>query len=133
MFYPEAVSLSVLINVFFLYSFLGWVMECIVIRREKGHWENRGFAHSPFCIIYGFGSMLGYAALNPLADNLVLLFFVGALTATAFEYLVGRAMQRLFGDFWWDYSEKKFNYKRIIEPIFTSQMIWYKIMTKIVN
>lgn len=114
MFYPEAVSLSVLINVFFLYSFLGWAMECIVIRREKGHWENRGFAHSPFCIIYGFGSMLGYAALNPLADNLVLLFFVGALTATAFEYLVGRAMQRLFGDFWWDYSEKKFNYKGIL-------------------
>lgn len=44
----------------------------------------------------------------------MLLFFVGALTATGFEYLVGRAMQRLFGDFWWDYSEKKFNYKGIL-------------------
>ena len=39
---------QVLINAFFLYSFLGWVMECIVIRREKGRWENRGFAHLPF-------------------------------------------------------------------------------------
>ena len=113
-FYPEAVSVSVLINVFFLYSFLGWVMECIVIRREKGVWENRGFAHSPFCIIYGFGAMLGYAALQPLADNLLLLYFVGALTATAFEFLVGRTMERLFGDFWWDYSGKRFNYKGIL-------------------
>ena len=54
-FYTAPVAPHVLINAFFLYSFLGWVMECIVIRREKGRWENRGFAHLPFCIIYGFG------------------------------------------------------------------------------
>lgn len=114
LFYTEAVPLYVLIDVFFLYSFLGWLMECIVIHREKGVWENRGFAHSPFCIIYGFGAMLGYAALRPLAGNVILLYFVGALAATGFEYLVGRTMQRLFGDFWWDYSEKRFNYKGIL-------------------
>ena len=114
MFYPEAVPLSVLINVFFLYSFLGWCMECVVIRREKGVWENRGFAHSPFCIIYGFGAMLGYAVLRPLASNVVLLYFVGALAATGFEFLTARAMERLFGGFWWDYSEKRFNYKGMV-------------------
>lgn len=114
MFYTHAVPLYVLIDVFFLYSFLGWLMECIVIHRETGVWENRGFAHSPFCVIYGFGAMLGYAALRPLADNLILLYFVGAMAATGFEFLVGRMMQRLFGDFWWDYSEKRFNYKGIL-------------------
>lgn len=114
MFYPEAVSIPVLINAFFLYSFLGWLMECVVIRREKGIWENRGFARSPFCVIYGFGAMLGYAALRPLADRYLLLCFVGALAATGFEYLVGRMMQRLFGDVWWDYSGKRFNYRGIL-------------------
>lgn len=114
LFYTHAVPLYVLIDVFFLYSFLGWLMECIVIHRETGAWENRGFAHSPFCVIYGFGAMLGYAALRPLADNLILLYFVGALAATGFEFLVGRMMQRLFGDFWWDYSGKRFNYKGIL-------------------
>ena len=113
-FYPEVVPLYALIDVFFLYSFLGWAMECVVIRREKGVWENRGFARSPFCIIYGFGAMLGYAVLRPLAGNFLLLFFVGALTATAFEYLTARAMMRLFGEFWWDYSAKRFNYKGIL-------------------
>ena len=73
LFYMEPVALHVLLNAFFLYSFMGWIMECIVIRREKGKWENRGFAHLPFCIIYGFGAMLGFAVLRPL----VLLMFFG--------------------------------------------------------
>ena len=47
-FYTAPVAPHVLINAFFLYSFLGWVMECIVIRRVKGRWENRSFAHLPF-------------------------------------------------------------------------------------
>ena len=57
-FYHTAVPLWALIDAFFLYSFLGWCMECVVIRREKGEWENRGFVRSPFCIIYGFGARL---------------------------------------------------------------------------
>lgn len=113
-FYFEPVQLHVLINAFFLYSFLGWCMECCVIRREKGVWENRGFAHLPFCIIYGFGSMLGYAFLRPFSHNYVLLYIVGALAATALEYATARIMLRLFGTFWWDYTNKRFNYKGIL-------------------
>lgn len=113
-FYTAPVALHVLINAFFLYSFLGWVMECIVIRREKGKWENRGFAHLPFCIIYGFGAMLGFAILRPVSHNYVLLFVVGAVAATAFEYITARLMLRLFGTFWWDYTNKPLNYKGIL-------------------
>ena len=112
--YTEPVALHVFLNAFFLYSFMGWIMECIVIRREKGKWENRGFAHLPFCIIYGFGAMLGYALLRPISDNYVLLYIVGAVLATAFEYLTARLMLRLFGTFWWDYTNKPFNYKGIL-------------------
>ena len=102
------------INAFFFYSFFGWVMECIVIRRERGIWENRGFVHLPFCIIYGFGAMLGFVLLRPLARNYPLLFLVGAVLATALEYLTGRLMLRLFGRLWWDYSGKPFHYQGII-------------------
>lgn len=112
--YSADVSPYMIINAFFLYSFLGWVMECIVIRREKGVWENRGFVHSPFCIIYGFGAILGYALLRPFSHNLVLLYVVGALMATLFEYLTARLMLRLFGNLWWDYSNKPFNYQGIL-------------------
>lgn len=112
--YTEPVALHVFFNAFFLYSFMGWIMECIVIRREKGKWENRGFAHLPFCIIYGFGAMLGFTVLRPLSGNYVLLYIVGAVLATTFEYLTARLMLRLFGTFWWDYTNKPFNYKGIL-------------------
>ncbi len=102
------------INALFLYSFCGWVMECIVIRRERGVWENRGFVHLPLCIIYGFGAMFGSALLRPIAHNYLLLYVTGALLATAFEYATGRLMLRLFGQLWWDYSNKPFNYQGII-------------------
>ena len=111
MFYSNPVEPYVLVNAFFIYSFMGWVMECIVIRREKGFWENRGFARVPFCIIYGFGAMLGYLLLKPFSHNYFLLYLVGAVCATAFEYLTARLMLRLFGTFWWDYTNKPFNYK----------------------
>lgn len=113
-FYHAPVPLWALVDAFFLYSFLGWCMECVVIRREKGAWENRGFVKSPFCIIYGFGAMLGYALLRPFPGNYVLLYVVGAAAATAFEYLTALLMLRLFGSFWWDYTNKPFNYKGII-------------------
>lgn len=114
MFYSNPVEPYVLVNAFFIYSFMGWVMECIVIRREKGFWENRGFARVPFCIIYGFGAMLGYLLLKPFSHNYFLIYLVGAVCATAFEYLTARLMLRLFGTFWWDYTNKPFNYKGIL-------------------
>lgn len=114
LFYDQRVPVDVLVNVFFLYSFVGWCMECVVIRREKGAWENRGFARLPFCIIYGFGAMLGYAVLRPLMGHTVVLYFVSALGATAFEYATACLMQKMFGEFWWDYSHKRFNYKGMI-------------------
>lgn len=103
-----------LIVTFFLFSFLGWCMEMLVIRREKGHFENRGFARSPFCVIYGFGAMIGYIMLKPFSFNWILLYAVGALAATLFEFCTGKLMLRLFGGFWWDYSEKPFNYKGML-------------------
>lgn len=102
------------INMFFIFSFLGWIMECIVIRREKGKVENRGFVTGPFCIVYGFGAMLGYFLLEPLSHSLIALFIGGAIGATLFEYLTAMVMLHLFGKFWWDYTEKPFNYKGII-------------------
>ena len=99
---------------FFIYAFIGWVMECIVIRREKGIWENRGFAKLPFCIIYPFGAIAVYELLSPIADNIVALYISGAIIATTIEYITAKVMLMLFGEFWWDYKNKFMNYQGII-------------------
>ena len=103
-----------MINLFFAFSFLGWIMECLVIRREKGHFENRGFVKGPFCVIYGFGAMTAYLLMRGLADRPVELYLLGAVSATTLEYFTARLMLRFFGRFWWDYEEKPYNYRGMI-------------------
>ena len=103
-----------LVSAFILYSMLGWLVESIYMSFCNKKITNRGFAKGPFCPIYGFGAVIGYLILCPMADNLVAVYFAGAFLATTFEYIVGIGMIRLLGDLWWDYNEKPFNYKGII-------------------
>ena len=99
---------------FFIYSFLGWGMECILIRRQKGYWENRGFANQPLCVIYGFGVFIACYLFAPIQHNYAALYVWGCIGATVFEYIVAMAMMKLFGEVWWNYDHLKFNYKGII-------------------
>lgn len=102
------------INCFFVYSFLGWVFECIVMSITEKKPVNRGFIKGPLCTIYGVGALSAYFLFRPFADNEILLFIIGAIAATVFEMVVALLMTKIFGYFWWNYNNKKFNYKGVI-------------------
>lgn len=99
---------------FMIYSMIGWLVESIYMSICNRKITNRGFAKGPFCPIYGFGGVLGYLILHPLQGKYIELYIAGALIATLFEFLVGKLMLSLFGELWWDYNEKPFNYKGIV-------------------
>ncbi|MBO6015951.1 MAG: putative ABC transporter permease [Lachnospiraceae bacterium] len=103
-----------LAQIFIMYSMMGWLIETIYISICDRKLTNRGFAASPLCPIYGFGGLLGYMVLHPLAEHKFVLYVTGALLATAFEFLVAKLMEKTLGDVWWDYSEKPFNYQGVI-------------------
>lgn len=103
-----------LVSAFIIYSMLGWMVESIYMSICNRKLTNRGFGRGPFCPIYGFGAVIGYILLHPFSGNPVKLYLIGALLATIFEFLVGKLMQRLFGEVWWDYHEKPCNYQGII-------------------
>ena len=111
-FHKVGMDIFYFINCFFVYSFLGWIFECIVISYEEKTPVNRGFIRGPFCTIYGVGALGTYFLFLPISH--MLLFFLGAILATTFEFLVAKLMVRLFGEFWWDYNNKPFNYKGVI-------------------
>ena len=103
------------VNWFFMYSFLGYLLECIVLTIEyKKPVVDRGFGHGPFCVIYGFGAVGACLLLSPLADHPVELYTASMTMATTMELITANVMIRLFGSFWWDYSHKPFNYRGII-------------------
>lgn len=99
---------------FIIYSMLGWLVESIYMSVCNRKITNRGFAKGPFCPIYGFGGVVGYLILHPLEGKYIQLYIAGALIATLFEFLVGKLMLAAFGEIWWDYNEKPFNYKGIV-------------------
>lgn len=94
---------------FFIYAFLGWVLETVNFLVTERRLVKRGFLHAPICSIYGFGMILIIGVLTPLKSNPVALFFAGGLAATVLEYFTGYALDKAFNIRWWDYSEKKFN------------------------
>lgn len=104
-----------LINWFFLFSFIGYLLECVVLTYENIHLVfNRGFGHGPFCVIYGVGAAGALILLEPVSHSPVRLYLFSMIMATAIELFTGHVMVKLFGTFWWDYSRKPFNYKGMI-------------------
>lgn len=103
-----------LVMAFIIYSILGWFVESVYMSICNRKLTNRGFGKGPFCPIYGVGALTGYFLLSPLSEHKFLLYLTGALAATLFEYLVGQLMLRVFGEVWWDYRNKRWNFKGII-------------------
>ena len=103
------------LNCFFIYSFLGYIFECIVLSLQTRKLVlNRGFAHCPLCIIYGVGAFGVQYVIAPAAHGYLQLFIIGAVSATLLEIITAGVMTRLFGSFWWDYRSRPFNYHGVI-------------------
>lgn len=95
--------------VFFIYAFLGWCTEVSYAATKTGKFVNRGFLNGPWCPIYGFGVVIVLAFLEPLKDNLFLLFLGSVVLTSALEWLTGFLLEKLFAQRWWDYSDEPFN------------------------
>lgn len=94
---------------FFIYSFLGWFMECVAVGIEKRKFINRGFLIGPYCPIYGFSSIMMILFLGKYQSDAFVLFIMSAFICTFFEYITSFLMEKLFKARWWDYSHKTFN------------------------
>lgn len=97
------------IALFFIYSFLGWVMESVADTIKKKKFVNRGFLIGPYCPIYGAGVLLITIFLAKYNDDIWITFFMSLLICGTLEYLTSYVMEKLFKARWWDYSERKFN------------------------
>ena len=94
---------------FFVYAFLGWCAEVGYAATKTGKFVNRGFLNGPWCPVYGFGVVIVLSCLEPLSGNLPLLFLGSVALTSALEWLTGFALEKLFHQRWWDYSDEPFN------------------------
>ena len=94
-----------------IFSFLGWVWECIYVSIRQRKIVNRGYVTGPVCTIYGCGAVSLFIILKPVSGNVFILFVAGIVIATLLEYVTAAVMELIFHTSWWDYTHEKFNYK----------------------
>ena len=97
------------ISYFFIYSFLGWIIETIYAILINGYFVKRGFLYGPICPIYGFGAVILIMATKRLYGKPFMKFIISTIAFTVFEYLVSLVLEMLFGLRWWDYSNDFLN------------------------
>ena len=94
---------------FFIYCFIGWIIESTYVSLKCGHPVNRGFLRLPLLPLYGSGAIIMLWASLPFQDNLFLVFISGMIGASALEYATGYVMERLFKMKYWDYTGQPLN------------------------
>jgi len=102
-------KIFLVILIFLLYSFLGWIMETIYCMIIDKKFVNRGFLIGPVCPIYGFGGILIIFFLSKYKDDILVLFCMAVIICAILEYFTSYILEKIFKTRWWDYSEKKFN------------------------
>ena len=96
---------------FIIYSFAGWVLESVSKSIAQKKLVNSGFLNGPICPIYGFGALIMLLSLNALKEKPLILFIAAFIMLSAWEYIVGVLLEKIFKTKYWDYSHLKFNFQ----------------------
>lgn len=96
---------------FFIYAFLGWILETVFCLVTLGTFTKRGFLYGPLCPMYGFAAVGMIQLLKKLKTNTIGKFCICMIVFTVFEYIVASVLESLFGLRWWDYSNERFNFQ----------------------
>lgn len=94
---------------FFIFAFIGWLMETIYAVFTLGHFVKRGFLYGPICPIYGYGALMLILFLSKYHHKDLQLFTYAAVIFSIFEYLVSFGLDALFSMHWWDYTGEFMN------------------------
>lgn len=102
-------SFDYIILLFFIYAFIGWLLETLYAIYNFGHFVKRGFLFGPICPIYGFGAVILVKYMKKYKNNSIKLFLYSIIIFSVFEYVASFALNALFAEKWWDYSNEFFN------------------------
>ena len=92
---------------FFVYSFLGWVLETASAAFRQKQFVNRGLVNAPLCVIYGITAAVMTVFFGELHG--VWLCAAGFIISTLIEWIAGHAIERMYHERWWNYSKLKWN------------------------
>lgn len=113
-------KLVFIINIFFIYSFLGFLFEN-ALSLISGNGFNSGVLYGPWTFIYGI-AIFFIMFLNrflkrfniPKWLEVVIFYIVTCIIMTLIEFTGGMLIEKIFHVVYWDYTNMKFNYGHYI-------------------
>lgn len=107
------------IILFFIYSFIGWIIETVYCSLMSKRLINRGFLKGPYCPMYGFSALIIIEIIKFFVLKIQIsgvlyfmsVFLISTIIATAVEFLTGLFIDKVFKMKLWDYSDRSFNIK----------------------
>ncbi|MBQ9690568.1 MAG: putative ABC transporter permease [Eggerthellaceae bacterium] len=136
-------SLSHIVILFLIFSFIGWIWETIYRSIMEKKWQKSGFLYGPLCPIYGFSGVAVFViakifefATQSLASWYEI-FLLTAFSSALIEYTTSWFLEKKFHALWWDYSHMPFNIHGRISLFSTlffglAGVLAYNIITPIV-
>lgn len=99
---------------FFLYGFIGWIIENLYSYYVNGYFQKDGFLNNPFKPMYGIAMSFIIAISEITNQNTYLLILICFIIPTLVEYTTGVIMRKNFQKDYWDYSKLKHNFQGIV-------------------
>lgn len=84
---------------------MGWLLECVFKAFSKNFNRAPGILYSPFCILYGIGTVILATIIPMITSNLFLQFILSAVILTVCEYITYDLLYKMYGITLWDYSD----------------------------
>ena len=110
-----------LINCFFIYSILGFIVEGIFTLITSGHFSS-GILYGLWTPVYGFGAILTIIISRKIFKNMhksrfvetLVTFIILTIVLTLIEWIGGILIENLFHETLWNYKNYKYNIGKYI-------------------
>ena len=88
-----------------IYSFLGWVVEVVIVSIRNRQLSNRGFFSLPFCLSYGVAMDILILVLPTMGSHYLSQYVVTLIVSSVVTFLSGGLAKRLSRTELWKYQE----------------------------
>ena len=92
----------------FIYAFLGWAIEVLIISVRYRELRNRGFFNLPFCLSYGIVMdilIVILPTMNDTGGSWVIKYLAALAVSSVITYLSGSLSKRISRTQIWEYQE----------------------------
>ena len=94
---------------FIIGAFVGWMLECVFKFASKNFTKTPGILNTPFCILYGLGTVVLSVIISRVTNNIWLLFILSMVVLTFMEYVTFILLKTIYGVKLWDYTDMTFS------------------------